>query len=264
MSKYKSCAKYLDIQSDIINQYNIDLCDGEKCANDWHRTHAHVKERRVCKWKCANSIQSTFALFHEIGHIETTKSNMRRAESEYYATVWAIEKCEECGLQIPDTIINQYQKYIDTELERGKRRGGTGYEELNLSRRTKMNNNYKIGDIVYVNGPWNVAEKCEITSEQGSRKNGDGFYSVHSLDLGGSFGAFTDNIFSTKEDAIAAHKRKSDENIAKYKEEIKNLNDLLKFPLDHCFCGEEYTDYDAIQAYKTKAFELTGIVLEED
>ena len=135
--QYKSSMKYLEIQNDVINQYNIDICDGEKCQNDWRRTHAHVKERRVCKWKCANSIQSTFALFHEIGHIETTKSKMRRAESEYYATVWAIEKCEECGLQIPDTIINQYQKYIDMELERGKKRGGTGYEELKLSKRIK-------------------------------------------------------------------------------------------------------------------------------
>ncbi len=127
-----------------------------------------------------------------------------------------------------------------------------------------MNNNYKIGDVVYVNGPWNVAEKCKITSEWNSKKNGDGAYSVRSLDLGSSFGASINNIFSTKEDAIAAYKRKSKENIAKYKAEIKNLNDLLEFPLNHCFCGEEYTDYDAIRAYKTKAFELTGIVLEED
>lgn len=116
MSKYKSCTKYLDIQSNIINQYNIDLCDGSKCIDDGHKTHAHVKERRVCKWHCANSIQSTFALFHEIGHIETTKPKMRRTESEYYATVWAIEKCKECGLQIPDTIINKYQKYIIQEI----------------------------------------------------------------------------------------------------------------------------------------------------
>ena len=127
-----------------------------------------------------------------------------------------------------------------------------------------MNNNYKIGDVVYVNGPWNVAEKCEITSERESKKNGGKAYSVHSLEIGGSFGVSADNIFSTEEDAITAYKRKSEENIAEYKEEIKNLNDLLKFPLNHCFCGEEYTDYDAIQAYKTKTFELTGIVLEED
>lgn len=163
-------------------------------------------------------------------------------------------------LDIQSDIINQYQNYIDMELERGKRRGGTGYKELNLWRRAKMKNSYKIGDVVYVNGPWNVAEKCEITSE----RNGDGAYYVHSLDSCGSFGASINNIFSTKEDAIAAHKRKSEENIAEYKRKIKNLNDLLEFPLNHCLNGEEYTDYDAIQAYKTKAFELTGIVLEKD
>ena len=132
MSKYKSCTKYLDIQSDIINQYNIDLCDGEKCQNDWHRAHAHIKERRVCKWKCANSIQSTFDLFHEIGHIETTKSTMRRAEAEYHATMWAINTCLEYGLDIPDSIINRYQKYIDMEIDRGVRRGGSGYGDLRL------------------------------------------------------------------------------------------------------------------------------------
>ena len=132
MSKYKSCTKYLDIQSDIINQYNIDLCDGEKCQNDWRRTHAHIKERRVCKWKCANSIQSTFALLHEIGHIETTKSKMRRAEAEYHATIWAMIKCEECGLTVPEQIIKKYQNYIDTEVDRGKRRGGSGYGDLTL------------------------------------------------------------------------------------------------------------------------------------
>lgn len=121
-----------------------------------------------------------------------------------------------------------------------------------------MNDNYKIGDIVYVNGIWNVAEKCEITSERDS----NGVYSVHSLDSGGSFGALTDNVFPTKEDAIAAHKRKSEENIVRYKEEIKNLNDLLEFPLNNCFCGEEYTDYDAREAYKIRVKELTGIVLE--
>ena len=127
-----------------------------------------------------------------------------------------------------------------------------------------MNNNYKIGDVVYVNGFWEVAERCKITSDKDRKKNGDEAYSVDSLEMGGSFGASVDNIFSTKEDAIAAYKRKSEENVAKYKKEIKNLNDLLEFPLNHCLNGSEYTDYDAIQAYKTKAFELTGIVLRGD
>ena len=49
--------------------------------------------------------------------------------------------------------------------------------------------------------------------------------------------------------------------INKYKSEIKNLEDLLRFPLKHCFCGEEYTDYEALSAYKARVTELTEIVL---
>lgn len=69
---------YIEIQNEVVKKYRIDLCDGTKCKDgDWSRTHAHVKLRRICKWKQANSVQSTFTLFHEIGHIETTKANMR-------------------------------------------------------------------------------------------------------------------------------------------------------------------------------------------
>ena len=125
-------AKYIDIQNEVIKRYRIDICDGTKCKNDWSRTHAHVKIRRVCKWKQANSIRSTFDLFHEIGHVETTKSSMRRCESEYYATIWAIDLCSEYEIVVPEGIIQAYQKYIDRERKRGERRGGTGYEELIL------------------------------------------------------------------------------------------------------------------------------------
>ena len=128
---------YIEIQNEIIKSYRVDICDGSKCANDWKRTHAHVKERRVCKWIQANSIKSTFTLLHEVGHIETTKSKMRRCEAEYYATVWAIEKCKEYGLKIPQKTIDKYQKYIDMELARGIRRNGSGYSSnLKLAVRT--------------------------------------------------------------------------------------------------------------------------------
>ena len=118
----------IEIQNEVILEYGIDICDGSKCANDWQRTHAHIKERRVCKWKQAASIQSTFTLFHEIGHIETTKRTMRRCESEYYATKWAVEKMREYGLldKIPERTKRLYQEYIWRELDRGLRRGGCG------------------------------------------------------------------------------------------------------------------------------------------
>lgn len=118
-----------EIQQDIINKYRVDICDGTKCENDWSRTHAHIRQRRVCKWKQANSVKSTFTLLHEVGHIENNKGKMRRVEQEYHATVWAIERCKEYGVVIPDTIKKLYQDYIDMELERGIRRGGSHYRD---------------------------------------------------------------------------------------------------------------------------------------
>ena len=119
----------IDIQNEVIAKYHVDICDGTKCKNDWRRTHAHVKQRRVCKWKQASSILSTFTLFHEIGHIETTTSKMRRCEEEYYATMWAVKKMWEYGLseRISDSIKTLYQEYIWRERDRGIRRGGVDY-----------------------------------------------------------------------------------------------------------------------------------------
>ena len=130
--------KYIAIQNEVISKYRIEICDGSKCQNDWQRTHAHVKQRRVCKWKQANSAESTFTLFHEIGHIETTTSSMRRCESEYYATVWAIDRMREYGIvdKVSDKTKKLYQNYILRELDRGLRRGGSGYpskEKLTLN-----------------------------------------------------------------------------------------------------------------------------------
>lgn len=64
--------------------------------------------------------------------------------------------------------------------------------------------------------------------------------------------------------AAAEHKRQakiSEHRISEYKEEIKNLHDLLQFPLKHCLWGDGYTDLEAIDAYKTKVKELIGIEL---
>lgn len=133
--------KFEQIQQELVQKYDIDICNGTKCKNDWRRTHAHVKERRVCKWKQSNSITSTFTLLHEIGHIMTTKSTMRRCESEYYATVWALEEAKKYNIEIPLKTIEQYQKYIYMELDRGLRRGGSWYpsrEELKLIKEKEL------------------------------------------------------------------------------------------------------------------------------
>lgn len=122
-------ARFTDIQNDVIRKYRIVIDEHSAC---WGRMHAHVRERRVCKWHPKNSVQATFDLLHEVGHVVNNKSTMRRCEEEYHATVWALERAREYGLEIPDKIIADYQRYINMELDRGKRRHGEGYAEKYL------------------------------------------------------------------------------------------------------------------------------------
>lgn len=125
--------KYVDIQVDIISKYGIHV-SADKCPFGCHnRTHAHRKERTVCKWKYCNSYKATFNLFHEIGHIEGNTAQMvKRAEREYYATTWAIDRLREYGLGVEMDVLFDYQRYILTELARGRRRGGKDYGDYNL------------------------------------------------------------------------------------------------------------------------------------
>lgn len=123
--------RYTQIQNDVVSKYRVILDEHSKCRE---RTHAHVDERRVCKWHPANTFHSTFTLLHEVGHIETTKRGMKRCEEEYYATCWAIDRCKEYGLYVPEDELYVYQRYIYQEIAAGKRRGGKNYdaEALNL------------------------------------------------------------------------------------------------------------------------------------
>ncbi len=129
-----------------------------------------------------------------------------------------------------------------------------------------MRDNRKFADneIVYVNSTYNIAEKCKITKfvQKESRVNKP-VYALHSLDNLGSFAATEECIFKTKEDALKAYKESSNKLIEKYKNEIKTLEDLIKFPLSHCIaCGEEYTEEEAREAYKIRAKEITGIDID--
>ena len=115
---------YKKIQDNLIQQYKINVVENSTC---YSRTHIHVKQRKLCKWKQASSVLSTFTLLHEIGHCENNNSKMRRCEEEFYATQWALDKCRELGIDVPQNIIDRYQKYVYNELERGLRRNGSNY-----------------------------------------------------------------------------------------------------------------------------------------
>ena len=130
--KVKRMKTFSQAQQDSIKEYRITI---NECSSCWGRTHAHPKKRMVCKWHPKNSIQSTFDLFHEIGHVVTYHGNMRRCESEYHATVFAIKECEKHGLEIPEKILDKYQRYIWMERDRGLRRHAEGLpsrDDLNI------------------------------------------------------------------------------------------------------------------------------------
>lgn len=112
---------YQQIQEDAIKRYRVTIDEDSKCRR---RMHAHVKERRICKWHSKSSALATFELLHEIGHVETKTRDMRRCESEFAATQWALERCKEYGVDVPDNIVKRYQDYIWRELDRGIRRNG--------------------------------------------------------------------------------------------------------------------------------------------
>ena len=59
-----------------------------------------------------------------------------------------------------------------------------------------------------------------------------------------------------KQEAVDFMSSKKCKTINNYKSQIKNLEDLLKFPIEHFSDGKKL---EAIQAYKERAFELTSI-----
>ena len=122
---------------------------------------------------------------------------------------------------------------------------------------------FKTGSTVFVNSAYITAEECTIVSfTEHESSTGEDVYVVNSAVTGGTFGVTADNVFPSKAKALAAAEIERQNKINEYKHEIKNLNDLLQFPLHHCFCGDEYTDWNAVEAYKARVKELTGVNCE--
>ena len=123
-------------------------------------------------------------------------------------------------------------------------------------------NRFHENDIVYVNSAYNVAEKCKIVDYPYSKDNKN-IYGVRSLEHGGTFGATPEQVFGTKEEALRTAKAVSCARIMLYKEHLNSIKDLLEFSVDNCLCGE-YTDWDALQAFKERAKDITGLTFSWD
>lgn len=63
--------------------------------------------------------------------------------------------------------------------------------------------------------------------------------------------------FSAKEAYVAINNRYKAK-VKEYTDKIQTIEDLVRFPLQYCINGEEYTNHSALEAYKQKAEELLG------
>ena len=127
--------------------------------------------------------------------------------------------------------------------------------------------NYNVGDTVYFIENWNVnvvrghitkihnagvsiACECIVDAE-------DNFVNK----TFGTSGARFEDLYATAQEAFDGKNRKHLEQMSKYCEEITDIKSLLKFALNHCLNGEEYTDDEARETYIEKAKELLDIDL---
>ena len=92
------------------------------------RSHAHVKERKICLSAPPRGKASLFTLLHEIGHIVAYQadysSGVPRSLAEYNATEWAkLEMRNNLHMSVPLKITRSYNAYVRNKIARGLRRG---------------------------------------------------------------------------------------------------------------------------------------------
>lgn len=68
--------------------------------------------------------------------------------------------------------------------------------------------------------------------------------------IGGTSGVRLDKAFLTAKEANDAQKAEVEEHKEELRNEITDVESLLKFPLDHCLNGDEYTDWQARAVYE--------------
>jgi hypothetical protein len=131
--------------------------------------------------------------------------------------------------------------------------------------------NLKIGQIVYKEEFWTqriISAKVSTIDETGVRLDGlfyvkpNGKDFEHERFYGSTVGKFED-IYITAKEAYDAQKNKSKLKIEEYCNEVKTIEDLLNFPIKHSFGVEEYTNYEAIAAYKIMCKKIANIDIIE-
>lgn len=123
-------------------------------------------------------------------------------------------------------------------------------------------NDIKIGQKVWFKEHWTERIVCGfVTKVERHLSNENYIVEINgSSHLKDSFLGTThqspNNLFTTEEEAIAAVEEENQKIVDDYKTEITDIASLVAFPLLHPFGAEEYTNYEAIRAYKERTKEL--------
>ena len=130
--------------------------------------------------------------------------------------------------------------------------------------------NFSIGDTVYFIEKWtgNVLRgKVSKIYDDGVSATCEWIVDAEGNSIDESFGtsgARFEDLYATAQEAFDGKNRKHLEQVSKYCDGIIDVESLLKFALNHCLNGAEYTDDEAREAYIRKAKELLNIDLEHD
>lgn len=68
--------------------------------------------------------------------------------------------------------------------------------------------------------------------------------------IGGTSGVLLDRAFLTAKEANDAQEAEVEKHKEELRSEITDIESLLKFPLNHCLIGDEYTDWQARAVYE--------------
>ena len=124
-----------------------------------------------------------------------------------------------------------------------------------------MIENAKKGQKIYFNQTW-VGETWGKVIEYRTTEKGVRYIAVQA-ENGASIGCLPEDAYATADELRKANEVKFEADVKNYMDSIKTLEDLIRFPMNNLVCGaEEYQNYEAREAYRRRAKELTGVDLE--
>lgn len=128
-------------------------------------------------------------------------------------------------------------------------------------------NEVKINDLVYIVSPHDdhvFGGRVEIISDDYIGVEVYEYYDAsgkYSGKCNCEHNAKFENVFADIEGAVDTIKRNHSAVVEAYCNEIVDIESMIKFSMNHCLNGEEYTDWDAVKAYQIRVKELFNVDL---